>query len=102
MILIDKTFKGKDVFAQKGDVIEIQLEENPTTGYVWAIKSINDKHLNFLEKKFRKSVEAVGAGGVVSFFVEVIGEGISELHFSFGRPWKQEKEDSFHVIIIVK
>ena len=99
MITIDKTQHGKKVVTKKGDVIKVQLAENPTTGYQWEINSIDDKHLKSTEKEYEMSGEAVGAGGMKTFYLEVIKEGISELHFSLAKPWENEPVDTFNVTI---
>jgi inhibitor of cysteine peptidase len=99
MITIDKTLNGKKILTQKGDVIKVQLAENPTTGYLWKINSLDDKHLNYTEKEYEISGEAVGAGGMKTFHLEVINEGISELHIALGNPWENDTVETFNVTI---
>jgi inhibitor of cysteine peptidase len=99
MITIDKTQHGKKVVTKKGDVIKVQLAENPTTGYQWEINSIDDKHLKSTENKYEMSGEAVGAGGMKTFYLEVNEEGISELHIALAKPWENEPIDTFNVTI---
>jgi len=101
MITIDKSYNGKKILAQKGDIIELQLDENPTTGYIWKINSFDNKHLNYLENKYQKSIEAIGAGGIRTFSFEAIDKGSGELHVSLGNPWEQDAEDSLYVTINV-
>ncbi len=99
MITIDKTLNGKKILAQKGDVIKVQLVENPTTGYMWKINSLDNKHLNYTEKEYKISGEAVGAGGMKTFYLEVIKEGISVLQIALGKPWENDTLDTFRVTI---
>jgi inhibitor of cysteine peptidase len=98
MITVDKTINGKKILTQKGDVIKMQLAENPTTGYLWKITSLDDKHLNCTEK-YEISGEAVGAGGMKTFYIEVLNKGVSELRIALGRPWENEAVDTFKVTI---
>ena len=99
MITIDKSFNGKKIITQKGDVIKVQLAENATTGYLWKINSLDEKHLNSAEKEYEISGEGVGAGGMRTFYIEVINKGISELHFTLGNPWENDTIETFNVTI---
>lgn len=99
MITIDKTLNGKKIVTKKGDMIKVQLAENQTTGYVWQINLIDDKHLKSVEKEYEMSGEAIGAGGMKTFYFEVIKEGKSELQISLAKPWENEPVDTFNVTI---
>jgi inhibitor of cysteine peptidase len=99
MITIEKSQNGKKILAQKGDVVKVLLPENPTTGYLWKINSIDDKHLSYSEEEYKISGGAVGAGGMKTFYLKVINKGKSELHFALGRPWEKDTTDTFNVTI---
>jgi len=99
MITIDKTLNEKKIQVKKGDVIKLQLAENPTTGYLWKINSIDGNHLNNTENKYETSSEAIGASGMKSFYFEVITEGTSELQIALGNPWENDTVDTFKVTI---
>ncbi len=99
MITIDKTHHGKKIVTQKGDVIKVQLAENQTTGYLWKIILMDDKHLKSTEKEYEMSGEAIGAGGMKTFYFEVIKEGLSELRIALAKPWENEPVDTFSVTI---
>ncbi len=99
MISIDRTQHGKKIAVKKGDVIKVQLAENQTTGYQWKIKLIDDKHMKSAEKEYKMSGEAIGAGGMKTFYFEVIKEGKSELHIALAKPWENEPVDTFNVTI---
>ena len=99
MITIDKTYHGKKIVTKKGDVIQVQLAENQTTGYLWKIILMDDKHLKSMEKEYEISGAAIGAGGMKTFYFEVIKEGLSELYFALAKPWENEQVDTFSVTI---
>jgi predicted secreted protein len=99
MITIDKTHHGKKIVTKKGDVIKVQLAENQTTGYLWKINLMDDKHLKSTEKEYELSGEAIGSGGMKTFYIEVIKEGLSELHIALAKPWENEPVDTFSVTI---
>jgi predicted secreted protein len=99
MITIDKKQNGNKIVTKKGDVIKVQLAENQTTGYLWQINMIDDKHLKSTEKEYEMSGEAIGAGGMKTFYLEVIKEGVSELHIALAKPWENEPVETFNVTI---
>ena len=99
MITIDKTHHGKKIVTKKGDVIKVHLAENQTTGYLWQINLIDDKHLKFTKNEYEMSGEAVGAGGMKTIYLEVLKKGISELHIALAKPWENEPVDTFNVTI---
>jgi len=47
---------------------------------------MDDKHLKSTEKEYEMSGEAIGAGGMKTFYFEVIKEGLSELYFALAKP----------------
>jgi predicted secreted protein len=99
MITIDITHHGKKIVTKKGDVIQVQLAENQTTGYLWKIILMDDKHLKSAEKEYEISGEAIGAGGMKTYYFEVIKEGLSELHIALAKPWENKPVDTFNVTI---
>lgn len=99
MITINNTDNGKKILTKKGDVIKLQLPENPTTGYLWKINSHDDKHLNLTDKENVISTKDVGAGGLKTFYFKVINEGISELNIALGNPWENDTIETFTVTI---
>ncbi len=99
MITIDKTFNGKTVEGKKGDVIKVQLTENPTTGYLWDIKFLNDKHLHLTEKHYETTGNTIGSGGTKDIYLEIIAKGSSELQLTLRNPWEHDTVDTFQITI---
>ncbi|MEC5164832.1 putative secreted protein [Flavobacterium sp. PL11] len=99
MAIIDKSFSGKKIVAHKGDVIQIDLAENATTGYVWKIKSIDDKQLQVKKNENTLAGSGIGGGGMHTFYIDVISEGTSELHIALGNPWENDTEETFSITI---
>ena len=99
MTTVDKSFDGKKILAQKGDIIHIKLAENPTTGYLWQIKSIDEKHLHFIKKENEIAEAGVGAGGISTFYLEIISAGTSDLNIALGNPWENDTVENFNITI---
>ena len=99
MIKIDKSDNGKKIKAKKGDIIELHLDENPTTGYRWVIKSVDEKQLKVSEKEQKTENKGIGAGGVKIFQIEVIGEDSSKLNLSHENSWEKDSTETFSITV---
>ncbi|WP_209615980.1 protease inhibitor I42 family protein [Methanolobus bombayensis] len=92
------------VYAIAGDIITIELEENPTTGYSW--KMTYSEGLKLEEDKFLEAstnVSLVGAGGSHMWIFQVIETGEQNISAIYKRPWEEIKgtEDSYEMTIEV-
>ncbi len=99
MITVGKTLHGRKILAGKGERIEVRLEENGTTGYRWEIKAMDDQRLKYVKEDYTLSGEAPGAGGMKSFYFEVVGEGVSTLTLSLVNTWEKDLADTFQLTI---
>lgn len=92
-VKLGKADEGKTFDLAKGDVLEITLEGNPTTGYNWTQVSGNDKVLmpvgTYTYKQNPAAAEMVGVGGKFTFNFKAIGVGATHLKFSYQRPWEK-------------
>jgi predicted secreted protein len=66
------------ITAHKGDTIEVQLDETPTTGYAWELDSLDNNILE-LQSSDYKLYEGAGIGGggkrTMLFLVKNTGQG---------------------------
>jgi len=83
--------RGSSVDAHAGDAIVVELPENPTTGYRWAIHRM-DSSLMALEASDFKAPPgaAMGASGQRSLQFRVIGEGRADVELKLWRDWEGE------------
>ena len=76
---------------QKADTITIELEGNPTTGYTWVYTMVPEGIVREVSNEYipdRTSGRMAGAGGRFIFTFEAIGQGETDLVFSYLRPWE--------------
>lgn len=101
--------KNSTLRLEKGVLLRLKLESNPTTGYQWVLSEYTDtgiifqKDYIFSEKD--ENEELVGVGGIEIFVFEAINSGKTELILSYIRPWEKEEpkeEFIFKINIIVK
>ena len=105
---------GKTVELQRGESMTIRLPENPTTGYRWAVESIDQERLEIVQDRFVQDARdvgdpdaadklatredpfapgaagAVGAGGYREFVVKGAQAGMSFVRLRLGQPWDRE------------
>ena len=73
-----------------GDILEVTLPGNPTTGFQWEVSEINSAILEPIgEPKFEPSSNAVGSGGNVTLRFEAVGMGQAELKLIHHRPFEE-------------
>ena len=93
--MADYTFSAKDngasVEVQRGANIVIELNENPTTGYRWAITNIDEASLQPTGDEFVAPNDATpGAGGLRRFFFRTKRAGSTALTLINKRAWQSD------------
>ncbi len=58
-----------------GDLLEIRLPGNPTTGYVWTVAAIPEQLRQQGAPVHLSNSQVVGAGGITSFRFTVVAAG---------------------------
>jgi inhibitor of cysteine peptidase len=99
---------GKSVEVKKGDLIVIQLDGNPSTGYNWEAKDLDSSMFEQVgEPEFKSGnpdPNIVGAGGTLTLTFKALKTGIATLALVYHRSWEPDVEplDTFSVTITVK
>src|SRR4026209_30371 len=96
---------GRLVELRVGDILEVTLPGNPTTGFQWEVSAINSAILKPMgEPKFEPSSNAVGSGGNVTLRFEAVGTGQTELKLIHHRPFEENVPpiQTFEVTITVR
>jgi predicted secreted protein len=93
--------KGKEYNLSVGEIFQVRLWENPTTGYLWTITGSVSPHLELLDRKFTPGSDAsrVGSGGERTFVLRAVMPGRAVLHMILKRPWEKEgaEADSYFI-----
>lgn len=94
-VKLDIGDSGSQVEVEKGQVLIISLESNPTTGYSWDVMKIDETMLAQVgESEFisSQSGDVVGAGGVEILRFETVGVGTTYLELGYRRFWEEDVE----------
>ncbi|MEA2043026.1 MAG: protease inhibitor I42 family protein [Bacteroidota bacterium] len=87
-----------------GDVFDITLKSNPSTGFKWEITETSDnKILSFQDRKFvsnSSDKNLIGAGGKMHWTYQAEKKGIVVMHFNYKRS-ETDKVTTKYVKVIV-
>jgi inhibitor of cysteine peptidase len=93
-VVISQADQGNTVEVQQGDLIVIQIDENPTTGYRWELGSYGQQVVEFVDSDYQSPTGAgMGGGGTRSFRFRASTAGRSTIQLRLRRSW--EPEDAF-------
>ena len=95
---------GKTLEVSSGDTLSIQLPENPTTGYRWAIQTSDDLSLKLQSSEFSSQSAGVGAGGQRHFTFQATSSGTAHLQLKEWRQWEGDRSilNRFELTVQVK
>jgi predicted secreted protein len=84
---------GQVINATAGEVFEVRLAGNPTTGFLWEAK-VDANALELVSQGFEPAGEAVGAGGQEVFRFHALAAGETQIAFAYRRPWYREARET--------
>ena len=85
-VVVTEAENGKKVCLEVGDTLTLQLEGNPTTGYLWEVAS---KEMPYL-KSYRVSTSLIGSGGTYTFTFRAESKGSMTMQVVYARPWEKD------------
>jgi inhibitor of cysteine peptidase len=95
---------GKAVMVRSGEKIVLRLNENPTTGFQWALEQDNDEIVELVESDYIQAPSAgVGAGGQHVWTFKAKKSGSARIALKLWRAWEGDKSitERFEVTIHV-
>lgn len=86
-IVLDADDSGSTVQATVGDIVIIELESNPSTGYSWLIPD-DLGILELLDERWIGDSDLTGSPGTAHLEFEVKATGTWTLDLEYRRPWE--------------
>jgi inhibitor of cysteine peptidase len=81
---------GSQAVLQVGDMLQVNLEGNPSTGYMWSVEGLDATVLKLIgEPEFHPAGSALGASGTVTYRFEAVGAGQTTLKMIYSRPFEK-------------
>jgi inhibitor of cysteine peptidase len=72
-----------------GDILSVELDSNPTTGFDWAFDELDASMFAAVEDNFNLAENAaIGAGGAHIFKLKVIKAGRGQIKLKYRRSWE--------------
>jgi len=85
MFLIDESFLDRTVDLAVGQVIELRLKENPTTGFRWSFAADGKPCCTVVSDAFERKQGPPGAGGEHAWQMKAVRVGNCELQLFYRR-----------------
>ena len=104
-IKLDANDNGRQIEIEKGQILVIALEANPTTGYTWEmVESEEDVLQQIGEAEFQPRSKAVGASGTQTLRFRAVNAGQMGLELVYHRSWEEGVEplEVFSISVVVK
>jgi inhibitor of cysteine peptidase len=105
IVVIDQSTNESTLTLRVGQELELSLESNPTTGYIWQLTDLEGGVLVQLgEVEYSSGSELVGGGGVETFRFAAEKPGSATLRLEYLRPWEEgiAPEKVFSVEVVVE
>ncbi|MGO8919873.1 MAG: protease inhibitor I42 family protein [Stellaceae bacterium] len=92
MIYIDESFLDQTVRLPVGQVMELRLKENPTTGFRWSFAADSAPSCTVLCDVFVPRGNPPGAGGEHTWQIKAVREGTCDLRLVYRRSFEPSAE----------
>lgn len=105
-VVLTEKDSGKTIDLRTGDYLEIHLEANPTTGYLWSSSIPNDYIMRLLLDEYSEKKQVRGMAGAPVrkiFRYGAVGPGETGIRLEYRRPWEknQPPAKTFDIMIRV-
>ena len=88
MVQLDESQNGNEIELRMGELFEIRLSENPTTGFRWVLESSGAPTCLVIEDCYETSTATPGAGGSHCWRLQGKQIGESRIELCYRRSWE--------------
>jgi inhibitor of cysteine peptidase len=88
MIIVDQAYSGKTLDLPIGEVMEVRLAENPTTGYRWSIVVNGAPACAMLSDRFEHPSGPPGRGGEHTWHIKGVVAGECDITMLYRRSFE--------------
>ena len=88
MLTVDQSYHGRSVDLSVGQVMELRLPENPTTGFAWSFQSDGGPACAIVSEQFFGSGSRPGQGGEHTWLVRGVHVGTCQFKLAYRRSWE--------------
>jgi inhibitor of cysteine peptidase len=87
-VALTREDNGRVVVVKAGDAVSVQLAENPTTGYSWAIDSIDARLVEAGAPTYHGAGAGLGSGGAKIWRLTARASGKTRVEMKRWRHWE--------------
>ena len=91
MSRVDETSNGKEIELPVGEIIEVRLPENRTTGFQWVVESSAKGVLSLISEEMEPGSK-IGEPGVHRWHFRTERAGSDRIELSYRRPWERKEK----------
>ena len=88
MLSLTEIDNGRTVDVRLGDMVQVTLPENATTGYRWAIDRYDEEFIEVLKSEPHYTENTIGVGGTIAFTFQARKVGTGEVVLKNWRHWE--------------
>ncbi len=89
MITVDQSYAGQTIDLRVGQVMELRLSENPTTGFRWVFTTTGGPACAVSGDSFQPPTSgALGAGGEHRWDIRALRPGLCDLSLAYRRSFE--------------
>jgi inhibitor of cysteine peptidase len=92
MIRINESYSGQEVGLAAGEVLEITLVENRTTGFQWALKTKPESSCMLIIDESVGTAGPPGKGGSHRWCFRAVRPGTGAIELEYRRPWEKSTQ----------
>jgi inhibitor of cysteine peptidase len=95
-INLDESANGRVIHVSANDILEIKLDETPTTGYRWEISEMDQQHFQLVSEDYELyGGGAMGGGGVKKIQLKALAPGQGCVRLQNKQPWSGDVYKTF-------
>ena len=94
-VIVTKAFNGREIKVRNGSMIQVELDQVGSDGYVWEIKDLDKEHCEIVSvKTLEPPAKQNLVGGPVkkNWLIRVTTQGKTQLKLIHARPWEGEEK----------
>lgn len=89
-LIFSEPINGCTVSMENGEEFELQLKENPTTGYIWTVDKLESSMLSVSKVDYKAdNSQLLGSGGVRTIRIKTLNPGQTKIRLLMVRPWEK-------------
>jgi len=96
---------GETIALSLGDMVNVRLAENPTTGSTWTTPQFDNVCLTLDDDRYvTRAQDTIGGGGVREFAFRALRVGQTQVRTVLKRPWEDDAQaqSAFVLTVIVR